>query len=204
MTFGLIKPSIWELPPREQASKLAEWLDDADEGRADAGAVNLFDLGPGAEPAIPALLRALRSRRPPNYCSCTTLDGGEFLPRHARWALTRIGPAAESGLKEALQDRDPLARVHAAGALWEISRRTDLAVPALLRALKDRKASERNAWVGIEAALALQMIGQENKTAVLPGLLDALMQGLEPCPHMYAVEAVKHLDPKAAAKFAPK
>jgi hypothetical protein len=78
-------------------------------------------------------VKELRSRDP-----LVDYWGGTFTPRdegpvRAREVLVRLGPGAIPALTRALKDEDPLTRVNAAWALWQISRRSELAVPVCWR-----------------------------------------------------------------------
>jgi HEAT repeat protein len=118
----------------------------------------LTDLGPLAEPAVPALLASLRED--------FGHRGHEERHQHYRVAiaLSAIGPAAVAGLSELLDAEDEGIRGEVAMALGRIGNAASPAVERLGRRLRD--SSER---VRLEAGGALGRIG--------PAATDTLLRG---------------------------
>jgi HEAT repeat protein len=133
----------------------------------------LGKMGPEAAPAIPDLIRTLKSRRPLQLHfgshSC-----GDVAPGAARKALVRIGPAAIPALTEALKHKDALTRVNAAWALWKLEKCNDRVVPVLVAAWKDRALFTRDECIRYDATAALGEIGREQPGKVLPILRNTL------------------------------
>jgi len=85
-------------------------------------------------------------------------------------ALGRFGPDAAAAvpmLERALKNEDPLYRVQAAWALWNIAQHPQ-AIPMLLAAVKSSDAD-----AGFEAVLALSQLGADAQSAA-PDLIQAL------------------------------
>src|SRR5258708_7819801 len=85
------EPRWQDLTPTEKAQRLAARLDDLDDSRRDVAPLLLGELGRDAEPAIPALIRALKSRKPlTRPYTGGSLTFGDQVPKDAREALTCI------------------------------------------------------------------------------------------------------------------
>jgi len=114
---------------------LAEGLEHTDHG--DDAANALAKIG---KPSVPALLRALHCR--------------DFFGRwNAAWALGAIGPDAKEAvpaLTKSLEDEEPLVRIAAARALWQIER-SKAGVPVLIEVIRneDKGSNERWRAVGV-------------------------------------------------------
>jgi HEAT repeat protein len=132
----------------------------------------LGNMGPKAGGAVPFLINALRSRDPMArdhiYCC---LACGDLAPGVARTALVRIGPAAIPALTKALEDDDPLTRVHAAWALWELEKEPTEVIPILVAAFRDQNAFKADTCVRCRAKEALCAIGKNRPDVVVPFLL---------------------------------
>jgi HEAT repeat protein len=149
----------------------AERLLGADERDRRKAAQELEALGAAAAPAIPVLVRSLKSKFP-----LTIYWGGIFtewdrVPPAARDALSAVGPDAVAPLTTALEDSDPLTRVLAASALWRINKNPDPVGPVLFSALHDKEAHQRDNRVRLEAEAALSDIGRVDLDAVLSRLV---------------------------------
>jgi len=135
----------------------------------------LARMGPRAAPAIPALIRTLKSR---NQLTKPYIGGshtfGDMAPSEARNALVRIGPAAVPALTQALSHKDALTRVNAAWALWKLEKCTDKVIPVLVSAWTDKILYQTDECIRDDASQALGEIGQEQPAKVLPILLKAL------------------------------
>jgi len=149
----------------------------------------LQDLGRAAEPAGPALTRALNDPSTGvRSLAARALGNFEFTPaipalteklrdpeprvrENAAAALAHFGPRARSAVVEltaALRDRDESVRVNAANALGKIGPAAATAVGALIRNLEDPVPLVR-----ASSALALGRIGPLADRAV-PVLMDGL------------------------------
>jgi hypothetical protein len=109
-------------------------------------------------------------------------------------ALSNIGPAAQRALPcllDAAVDSDFSIRFNALTALGEIHARPELVVPVLVAALRNGDDSR------VYAEAALGDFGEDAKTAV-PSLLELLKN--EQPPRNFAAEALKRIDPEAAAR----
>jgi len=126
------------------------------------GAVRaLYDLGPNAAPAVPALIRADGDTNRGIF-SHTSL---------AHATLLKIGEAGVPQLIEVLKRSDPKARAKAAMYLGIIGPKAGDAASALGKALSDPHAAVRR-----EAVIALSQIGPPARAA-LPQLRAALQPG---------------------------
>src|SRR5262249_57143042 len=92
-------------------------LESTDDNARQAAAAALAELGPKAEPAVPALLNALKSKN-------------EFLRLNATLALGKVGKGAVAKVADALQDKDDDVRYYAIWALGLIGPGAKDAVPA--------------------------------------------------------------------------
>jgi HEAT repeat protein len=134
-------------PPAEAAvPALTKALEDPDEDVSRKAVIALGKMGPSAKAAIPALAKALR--------------GYDInIRQEAAIALVKIDPAAISIFIAALEDANAGDRYEAVIALGEMDS------PA--------KAGASYAYVGLEAAIVLGMMGPSAKAAV-PALTKAL------------------------------
>jgi HEAT repeat protein len=191
--------------------------------RAEAAKI-LFDLGQDAEPAIPALVVALKDDGCTEY---TTEWCSQDIGALAAVILARMGPPGVQALLTALKtdtvdvrkrviaalgtgvlnvkESSPALRkaledesvcVEGAYALWKIEPKNDATIPALVRCLRGRNSENRG-----EAARMLGYIGPEAKEAV-PALLSALS---DPVSHVRAevIAAIKRIDPQAVPADLP-
>jgi HEAT repeat protein len=134
-------------------------------------ALALGKMGPKAEGAIPSLIKTLRSRKPltrPNMEGILSFE--DRAPDKARAALVQIGSAAIPALTRALEDDDPLTRVLAGWALWELKKEPNKVIPILVAAFRDHNAFRADECVRWRARDALSAIGREHPDAVLPVL----------------------------------
>src|SRR5438067_1387202 len=130
-------------------------LGDEDAKKSLAAIDALIRTGP---PAVPALGRALKSKKP-------------AVRRNAAYVLAEIGPGAReavAALGAALQDPDREVRRNAAETLAEIGLDAKEAVPGLIGGLKDTDREVRR-----RCAAALAEIGADAQEAV-PALVKAL------------------------------
>lgn len=111
-----------------------------------AAAMALKNVGPAAKPAVPALLEALRSGTPAEYTAPP---------------LAAIDPGTVHILIRWSKDADELVRDRAVRALAAFRFDTDLAVPALVSALRDKDHSVRQTAVSV-----LRHLGPGAKAAV--------------------------------------
>lgn len=99
-----------------------------------AAARALGTLGPGAEPAVPALTKALHDRDP--QVSYTAAS-----------ALSQIGPGAVPALLRGLSDPNPLVRSRAAYALGQIGSAAEPALPMLIQSFADTNQAVRESAI---------------------------------------------------------
>jgi predicted Zn finger-like uncharacterized protein len=123
---------LWMLfhEARSAVGPLSEALSDVDPTVRGTAAFALAAIGPEAAPAVPLLIKALKSQ------------GDEMLRVRAAYALGEIGPGAKEALgplREALDDKKPSVRLHAAQALWAIDPKAEQVVPALTRLLEEKE-----------------------------------------------------------------
>lgn len=117
-------------------------------------------LAAAGEPAVPALINALKSRNP-------------SVREYAALALSRMGSPARSAvpaLIERFADEDATVARNAFGAIGGIGPDAKEAVPALIEVLRGTSARRR-----ISAACALEHIGPAAKAAV-PALISVLRE----------------------------
>jgi hypothetical protein len=169
--------------------------------RANA-ATTLRSMGEDSVPAIPALIRSLRSDGDKDVRACAAASFAD---------IGRTNPIVTSALVTALNDKDPSVRTCAASSLgvplrharpgrvifsWHLKRdppRRDpiVAVPALIGSLQDKDATVRRA-----AANALASFQSSAKQA-FPALLQAFQ---DPVTRDEMANALKQIDPEATAK----
>jgi HEAT repeat protein len=145
-----------------------------------SAALALSRLGPGAVPAVPALIQALK-------------DTDDHVRECAAQALGHVGPAAHQAipaLGQATNEVGTDVPVYAAQALGEIGAKE--AVPALIAALR-----HENPQVRVLAAQSLGEIGPEARDAV-PALVFALGDG-EAEVKAYAAQSLRRIDPQRSA-----
>ena len=141
-------------------------------------------LGSDASNAVPELIEMYKQ----------TPGSGPWGPGAA---LTAIGPAAGEAIPSLLLNvgnTNAGAREIAVRALGQIHPQSQLVVPVLIAALHD-PASE----VQRQAALALRRYGEKAKAAV-PALLEILKHDRNRVDKFNATNALKAIDPEAAAK----
>lgn len=150
-----------------------------------AAAVTLADLGPKAEPAVPALITALQGKNEDVRLNCALALGRIGAPAvkplgallagdrssdrfYAVWALGMIGPAAKEtapAVVKLLADRDEHVRRKAAFALGRIGPEPQAAIGPLIGLLADANGDVRQS-----ASEALARFGAQG----VPALIDAL------------------------------
>jgi HEAT repeat protein len=123
-------------PPKDKALAVNYWAaqcKDKDARRRCAAARALWEFGPEAKAAVPALTELLNDENWP-----------------VRWtaaeALGLVGPEAKTAvpaLMEVLRDEDAQVRWAAALALGQIGHEADAAIPALRELLKDKDSTVR-------------------------------------------------------------
>jgi len=139
----------------ESIAFISDALADPDPNVALAAATSLRAIGPNASGALPALVRALGSKKGFGY---------EVVVE----ALTNIGPAAIPALMDALRDHNPDLRAYAARGLAPMVS-TDASVGrALMAALSDSNAHVRS---NAAESLAKTDVMSEEVIAALIGLL---------------------------------
>ncbi len=140
--------------------ELTKMLQDTDLGtRADAIYALSMIGGPDIAPAVPMLIRALRTHDTLHTAMASNVRN------KAATALGSVGPDARPAIPAlviALDDKDEFVRANSAKAIGDIDP-TDLrAVPALLEAMKDESGRVR-----VAAAQTLLKIGPVNKKVIL-------------------------------------
>jgi HEAT repeat protein len=137
---------------RAAVPALVRGLKDEDDTLACRTAETLGAIGPAAKDAIPALVRMMRDTKRPGCCDS------------AAFGLRDIGEASVPVWVEALRDKDPYLRKHAAMYLGRYGKAAWVAKESLLAALGDAEAEVR--W------LAACSLGELSLPAgqVTPGL----------------------------------
>jgi HEAT repeat protein len=139
-------------------------LRDQDPRICNVAASAVFEIGPAAEAAVPALIDALDDK---------PIDFQVFL------ALEKMGQKAETAVPALIKLSKTATgydRLSAAQALWRIDQDVNVVVPALVESLKDPFLPIRR-----DAALALGEIGQQ-AAAAAPALIAA--RDYKPEPHL--------------------
>jgi HEAT repeat protein len=142
-------------------------------------------LGPDAEPAIPDLVSALKSKQ-------------QSVVAQSAAALGAIGPAAKGAvpqLQALLAHKDIVIREYAANALGNMGAAAAGAVPDLTKMLKDENEDIRRIAAG-----ALGRIGPDAETAI-PALIAALDDERGPVA-LHAAEALGQIGPNAVPHLA--
>ena len=187
----LVAVSAWAEDAPQSVEKLTQKLSSSDAaGRRDA-AFELGKLGPGAKPALPALIKALQDSDKQVWSfaiAAITAMGPEaqeaipalldgFSSRGGRdrekrqamvrsaYALTKIGPEAIPPLIKALNAEDSGVRAGAARALGGMGPQAKEAIPALRENFGNGEISVR-----LEAVGALALIGPEAVVPVIEAL----------------------------------
>jgi HEAT repeat protein len=172
------------------------------------------EFGQDAEPAFPALVKAMNDPHAASYVGNAL---SRMLPKSApvltnilatgntsarcraadalmtAFSHPEIEEMSRTALLNALRDPDSGLRMTAASALQFWNKRLDLVVPALTRALSDPDPSVRG-----NAATSLGNFGRAAIPAV-PELLK-LLQDTNDYPRRRAMEMLLKIDPEAAAK----
>jgi len=147
---------LWEKTHRPEAiAALARSLEAGEPEFREKAATILRDIGVGARPAIPALLRALS-------------DKNERVQLAAAHALANTGKSAVPGLLALLSDMDARLREQAAFTLALEPLEPQLVVPALIKALNDKDGGVRATALG-----SLGAFGRHAAPAI-PALIKAL------------------------------
>jgi HEAT repeat protein len=160
---------------------LIDLLGSPDASSRGLAASGLEEIGTGARPAVPALLKALRDVKP-------------GVRSRAAAALGRIGPEMEAtdALTEALVDDVGYVRLAAAGALARLGTASPPAVAVLVRHL------EKRPWDAPDVIDALAEFGP-NAAAAVPVLLRCLAEE-DLSVYLAAARALSRIDPEAARK----
>lgn len=152
---------------------LAQALSNSDAKIRGGASLALEDMGPSAGPAVPALLGALLSNKPPDdprpprpLGTVDFVRDGEPRPTGYHAALRAIGANAATGLALLLDHQDQQEQIVALRALQFMGANGDRAVPRLITVLRDPE-------LRMEAASALGGIGPSARLA-LPTLIDGL------------------------------
>jgi HEAT repeat protein len=162
---------IDEVLPKSDPGRRSSKEVDEDERVLSEAARELKERGPAAACAIPALIRSLKFRIPRLSGTSAWVN----VPTAAREALVKIGKKAVPALRQALDDKDSMTRVHAARALWALEGNADEVLPVLLAVWRGDEESGQAMDVRVEAGHALAQIGPKKKDAILPVLSDALV-----------------------------
>jgi HEAT repeat protein len=198
--------ALWKLAARRQAvDVLGQCLEDPDEFARLTAAVHLAEIGPDAEPALPALIRALADQSPP-------------VPGAAARALGKIGPRAKAAVPALLQSSfrpgqgsavadsakgigpeavpalivgldDPAVRATAAESLGKLGTGASAAVPRLRALVNNAPGKERHVL-----ALALWRIIRD--PGAVPVLID-LVRKDEFVVRLWAFDALAEIGPAA-------
>jgi HEAT repeat protein len=171
-------------PGNHKGKPTSFWIQKLEDKNAAArreAATVLGGIGPKAEAAVPALLRALD-------------DDDTQVRQEAMTALGRIGPASREAipvLLRALRDKDTDYRVLALQALGGIGPENEAVIPALVKAFRE-DGQER---IRSAAMRALQAIGSKAGSAV-PELASSL-QRKDPPTRSAAIAVLGAIGPEA-------
>jgi HEAT repeat protein len=171
---------------------LIEALADKDRQVRFFTALSLGNMGPDASNAVPALTKVVAS---PGIGPAT--NDFIYLRAAAAVALGKIGPAAATALptlKAALQEPNSYLRGQTAVAIWRIDSDADTALPVLLQEMPGTNEHDKWNWI-----IALGEMGPRAKEAV-PQLQKELEEDREKWILSYVTNALKSIDPEAAAK----
>ena len=141
-------------------------------------AVLLGRMGPMAKPAIPVLVKVIKEGQ------------GWYVRRVAVWALGSIGGpdgSAIAAVTESLNDKDPMVRYNAAHALMAMDPQT-----------AEPSTGDLFPNIRIEVAIALGELGKDAQPAV--PALTALLRDTNRVIRTFATNAMRRIDPNAAAK----
>jgi serine/threonine protein kinase len=192
----------------EKIHAFIQSLKDSDVGVRWRSALALWEVGPPAKRAIPALIEAVEDPSPPVAEAASqalkkitgrpledlVASGAETAfstAAHAAEPPTPLGGVSVTSLVGALGGADPAARWRAAMALGEIGGRAREAVPALVDALDDDDESVR-----LAAATALGKLGPAARDAV-PTLTAALSDKKDEVLRRHAAVALGRIGPPA-------
>ncbi len=177
--------------PSFRGKTLTEWRKDLKDKDAEVrrrSALALALMGKDAEPAVPDLAGVLLK------------DEKGSVRLAAGTAIWRLGPIAKNAAPEIIQaykdvNQDEEVRLMAAYALGKIGIANKEVVPTLVETLRTGEASQKRL-----AALVLGQIGPDAKEAV-PELIKVYGNNvMDPESSKRAAEALKKIDPEAAAK----
>jgi HEAT repeat protein len=182
----------------EAVAGLAEAVRTGDPSWRPLAIGSLREFGPAAEPAIPALLQALRD------ALARKDEAFSFEGQAAAGALAKIAPGTRSSgvavaaLTEVMRSSHPSWWSWAAEALGEFGPAAEPAIPALIRALHQARAGkdERPSY-GFAVARALGRIapGTKSADAALSALTEALQSPSE--ARLWAISALSAFGEKA-------
>jgi HEAT repeat protein len=164
--------------PQIRGRPAEDWirqLDEDNEFHRCEAARALGQSGADAAPAVPALIRTLKSRK---HLTRPYAGGiftfGDQAPGEAREALVSIGPPAVPALRAALRHEDARTRVNAAWALWRLEKQPGTVIPVLVEAWRDNALFVRDECIRHDASGALGEIGRTLPEQVLPTLTKTL------------------------------
>src|SRR5262245_26480929 len=161
-------------PPASQVKKLIKDLKDSDSKVREVAAEALWELGPKAAEAMPALVEVFLK------------DTDEGVSHMAALALKAIGPAAEPRLIRALASEKAEERARAAFMLgWlDNGNKKGPAVAPLMKLLKDKSSEVR-----IAAARALGRIADP---VAVPVLIEVIKRDRNKFVRAWSVESLRY------------
>jgi HEAT repeat protein len=190
-------PKWFHLPPEYDGHPASFWIRELDSPEIEArrkAARALANLGSLSEESIPSLCKAL------------TEDEDRGTRVEASLVMTRMNAkspalaAAVPALVQALEDKEPAVRINAAMTLMKLETAARPAIPALLRAVKD-KANDTNAGlhhftVQEMAAMALGKASAGTDVAV-PALRELLAEAKSDSGRLARIRALGFVGPDA-------
>ncbi len=185
--------AIWSID--RKTNQYVEFLTKAitqgtDDGGAGNAALGLWQLGPIAASAAPALVELLQN---PTHGSGTRGNAAVALG-----ALGVTDGAVMSALREGIQDADPHLSMACAKALWGLDQQASLlTVQAIVEAMVDRK--KRQLGWGLGFAGFVGATGRKDLKRAVPALR-VLLQVASPEVRQEAAKALQQIDPDAARK----
>jgi hypothetical protein len=176
---------------RRAIPALIDALADPDRMVRFQAALALKEMGADASNAVPALMRILDNKVAPGT------NNDFYVRAAAASALGKIGPGAASALpvlKAALTETHSYFRGQVATAILRISGDVDTALPVLLTEMPVTMGDSKWEWI-----IALGEMGPRAKAAV-PQLKKELHRNQKKWVLTYVTNALKNIDPEAAAE----
>ena len=170
---------------------IIQGTDDAGAGNA---ALGLWQLGPVAASAAPALVGLLTNP--------TRSSGSRGNAALALGALGVADAEVMSALRDGIRDADPHLSISCAKALWQLDHESSLlTVQAIVKGMVDW--NKRKPGMGLEFAGFVGATGRIDLKRAVPALM-VMLQDASPEVRQEAAKALKQIDPDAATKASVK